>query len=59
VFEKNHRFLRDNGRTFRENEIWREVIDRRTGDRTGETLVVRNFAEVKYALNFAAGECSL
>jgi vancomycin resistance protein VanW len=59
VFERNHRFLRDNGRTFRENEIWREVIDRRTGDRTDEMLVAWNFAEVKYELNFAAGECSL
>lgn len=59
VVEKNHRFLRDAEKSFRENEIWRETIDRRTGNRVGEEMVVKNFAEVKYALSFAAGECSL
>jgi len=59
VFEKNHRFSTENGKTFRENEIWREVIDRRSGNRTAEEMLVKNFAEVKYELSFAAGECSL
>ncbi|CAN5500537.1 VanW family protein [soil metagenome] len=59
VLEKGHRFLTDNGKNFRENEIWREVIDRRTGNRVAEEMVVKNFAEVKYELSFAAGECNL
>ena len=59
VFEKNHRFLAENGKTFRENEIWREVIDRRTGNRVAEEMLVKNFAEVKYELSFTAGECTL
>jgi vancomycin resistance protein VanW len=59
IFEKNHRFLRNDGKTFRENEIWRHVIDRRTGNLTDESLIVRNCAEIKYELNFPAQECSL
>jgi len=59
IFEKNHRFLHEKGKNFRENEIWREVINRRTGDRVTEEIIVKNFAEVKYELNFIAGKCSL
>ncbi len=50
VFERNHRFLERGGKIFRENEIWREVIDRRTGNRVREELIVKNFSEVKYDL---------
>ena len=59
VVEKNHRFLTENGKNFRENEIWREVVDRRTGNRVAEEMLVKNHAEVKYELSFAAGECNL
>ena len=59
VFEKNHRFLSENDKNYRENEIWREVVDRRTGNRVAEEMIVKNFAEVKYELSFTAGECSL
>lgn len=59
VIEKDHRFTREGGRTFRENTIWREVIDRRTGNRVDEEMLVRNHAEVKYELSFAAGACNL
>lgn len=59
VFEKNHRFTREHDKFYRENEIWREIIDRRTGDRVGEELLVRNHAEVKYELSFAASECTV
>lgn len=58
VFERNHRFLKHEGKNFRENEIWREVIDRRTGNRLSEELIVKNFSEVKYELNFAVQECT-
>ncbi|MEJ7623316.1 MAG: hypothetical protein WKF34_04940 [Pyrinomonadaceae bacterium] len=47
------------GKDYREIEIWREVIDRRTGNRLCEELVVKNFAEVKYELSFAREACSL
>lgn len=50
VFERNHRFLKQNGKNYRENEIWRESIDRRTGNKVKEELVVKNFSEVKYEL---------
>jgi vancomycin resistance protein VanW len=59
IFEKNHRFLSHDGKNFRENEIWRKIIDRRTGDHLNEELVVKNFSEVKYELNFQPQECSL
>lgn len=55
VFERNHRFIERDGKNFRENEIWREVIDRRTGNRVREELLVKNFSEVKYDL--PAGVC--
>lgn len=57
VFERNHRFLKQADKVFRENEIWREMIDRRTGNKTGEELLVKNFAEVKYKLDFEPAEC--
>lgn len=59
VFEKNHRFLTSNGRNYRENEIWRSMIDRRTGNTVAEELLVKNHSEVKYELNFELQECSL
>ncbi|MEP6945998.1 MAG: vancomycin resistance protein, partial [Acidobacteriota bacterium] len=59
VFEKNHRFVSQAGRNYRENEIWRELIDRRTGDRIAEEMIVKNHAEVKYELNFEPQACSL
>ncbi|MEO6656556.1 MAG: VanW family protein [Pyrinomonadaceae bacterium] len=46
-------------KNYRENEIWRETIDRRTGNHLADEMLVKNFAEVKYELSFTAGECSL
>lgn len=59
IHERNHRFLARGGKNFRENEIWRETIDRRTGNRVAEELIVKNFAEVKYALSFPVEGCNL
>ena len=59
VIEKNHKFSTEDGKNFRENEIWREVIDRRTGNRVAEEMLVKNHAEVKYELNFAAQACNV
>lgn len=59
VIEKYHKFSTENGRNFRENEMWREVIDRRTGNRLMEEMIVKNHAEVKYELNFEAQACNV
>ena len=59
VIEKNHKFSGEDGKNYRENEIWREVIDRRTGNRVAEEMLVKNHAEVKYELNFAALACNV
>ncbi len=58
VFEKSHRFLTRNGSNYRENEIWRNVVDRRTGNKLREERIVKNFSEVKYELNFGTQQCS-
>lgn len=50
VEERNHRFLRQGGRHYRENEIWRSVVDTRTGDTVRVEMLMHNFSEVKYAL---------
>jgi len=41
-------FVRVEDRVWRRNEIWRTLIDRRTGDVVAEELVKRNCAVVKY-----------
>lgn len=48
VYPENERFYRLGGEYFRANEIWRSVIDRRTGDRLDEELIRSNCALVKY-----------
>lgn len=48
VVEKAHRIYRENGRIYRDNELWRRVIEKRTGrDRRCEFLFA-NHAEVLY-----------
>ena len=48
MYGDNERFYRLGGEYFRANQIWRSVIDRRTGNRLGEQLVRSNCALVKY-----------
>lgn len=48
--ERNHRFLRQEGRNYRENEIWRRTIDKKTGNEVAEELIIKNFSEVKYQI---------
>lgn len=50
IKEKNHKFSKLNGQTFRENEIWRMVVDKRTGICVDEALLIQNFSEVKYQI---------
>jgi len=48
VKEKNHYFEQIDGVYFRNNELYRKVIERRTGDIIKEEFIVRNYSEVKY-----------
>jgi vancomycin resistance protein VanW len=48
VFARGERFFAYAGSHFRRNQIWRTVIDRRTGDSVGEELIRENVALVKY-----------
>lgn len=48
IFEKNHAFLKVQNEYFRQNEIWRKIIDRRTGNEVGEELLTKNYARVTY-----------
>jgi vancomycin resistance protein VanW len=51
VFEKEHRFIKKDEFVYRENEIWREKINRKTGNRISEESLVKNFAQIKYDLD--------
>jgi vancomycin resistance protein VanW len=48
VVARHERFYRLGAEHFRANEIWRAVIDRRTGNTIGDQLLRRNCALVKY-----------
>lgn len=48
VHARNEAFIKAGGEVFRRNEIWRTVIDRRTGQRIGDELLKQNCALVKY-----------
>ena len=48
VFARGERFLRAGTEHFRRNEIWRTVIDRRTGSPVADELIRENVALVKY-----------
>ncbi|NME05446.1 VanW family protein [Psychrobacillus sp. BL-248-WT-3] len=50
IDERNHQFLKQNGKNFRQNEIWRKTIDKRTGQMIKEELLIHNFSEVKYPI---------
>lgn len=48
VEARDEQFLRRDGRVFRRNQVWRRVIDRRTGEQVGDELVKSNCALVVY-----------
>jgi len=56
ILEKNHRFLQQNGKNYRENEIWQNIFDKSNGKLLRTELVIKNFSEVKYALTDLVGE---
>jgi vancomycin resistance protein VanW len=49
VFEKDHQFLKIDGKFFRKNEIWRNKIIKQQSGKIVETeLITKNFARVTY-----------
>ena len=48
VIERNHRFEQIDGTWYRENELWRAIVDRDTGIVQREERACRNRSEVKY-----------
>ena len=48
IFEENHRFIRIENQFFRQNEIWRNCVDKKTGNVTKTELLKKNFARVSY-----------
>jgi vancomycin resistance protein VanW len=48
VHARDEEFVRRGDEVYRRNEIWRDVIDRRTGNRVGAELLKRNCALVTY-----------
>jgi vancomycin resistance protein VanW len=48
VEAREERFTQLDGQWWRSNEIWRRVIDRRTGNKAGDELVKRNRARMMY-----------
>ncbi|GAA5128956.1 VanW family protein [Alloalcanivorax gelatiniphagus] len=48
VEARGEQFLRRDGRVYRRNQIWRRLVDRRTGEEVGEELVKSNCALVVY-----------
>lgn len=50
IEERNHQFHSREDKNYRENEIWRNEIDKRTGLTRKAELIVHNYSEVKYKL---------
>jgi vancomycin resistance protein VanW len=48
IEERNHQFHSREGKNYRENDIWRKVIDKKTGLAVKEELIIHNYSEVKY-----------
>ncbi len=51
VLERNHRFYEENGRIYRDNELWRRVIDKSNGRDLRCEFLFANHAEVRYRPN--------
>lgn len=49
IFERNHRFLRRGAEFFRENEIWRRVMVRKTGQHLRDEKLKENRVRVMYS----------
>ncbi len=50
VEERNHQFIQVDDKKYRMNEIWRKIVDKKTGNIIKEEIMIKNFSEVKYDL---------
>ncbi|MEK3763682.1 MULTISPECIES: VanW family protein [unclassified Solibacillus] len=50
IEERNHQFLKKDGKNYRQNEIWRKTIDKVTGQLIKTELLMKNYSEVKYPI---------
>lgn len=48
IFERDHRFIRRDGVFYRANEIWRHVMERKTGRSLRDEPIKSNFVRVMY-----------
>lgn len=48
IFEKNHKFIKVENHYFRQNEIWRNCIQKQNGNIIKTELLKKNFARVTY-----------
>jgi len=48
IYEQNHGFSMVDSKYYRQNEIWRDVIDKNTGNIINKEFITKNFAEVRY-----------
>ncbi|MCK5841933.1 MAG: VanW family protein [Candidatus Sabulitectum sp.] len=55
IVEKNHRFIRENGIVYRENELWRIETDRESSRILSEKLLFKNHVEVLYDVSSVPG----
>lgn len=51
IEERNHLFSKKKEKNYRQNEIWRKTIDKKTGNCINEALLIKNYAEVKYEIS--------
>ena len=51
IFEKNHQFLKIDNQFYRQNEIWRNCIQKQSGTIIKTELLKKNFARVTYEPN--------
>jgi vancomycin resistance protein VanW len=48
VEERKHRFLQKEDGVYRENELWRQVIDKTTGQKCADEKIMHNLSLVAY-----------
>ncbi|WP_332452520.1 VanW family protein [Chryseobacterium aquaticum] len=48
IFEKNHQFIKIENQYFRQNEIWRNCIQKKNGNIVKTEMLKNNFAKVTY-----------
>ncbi len=52
IYEKDHRFIRKlNGKVYRQNKIYKKIIDRNTGKHLNDELLFENDCLVKYEVD--------